>query len=168
MTSKKDKAIKRYLKSISGKVQKSNIYKSIHYYTNNGLHVRFADHFSFRATVVDINIIKCDDNTYLICVKGIQQTVNSENVLDYIKASVLIFPTFEGIAEQFLKPVNKLEQERNELRNKVKKLESSEKVISELKDKIKQLEQDVIVAKQEKNKIKEKLKSIRTYVTSSI
>lgn len=136
MVSNKDKAIKRYLKSISRKVQKSNIYKSIHYYTNSGLHVRFADHFSFRIADVDINIIKCDDNTYLIYVKGIQQTVNAENVLDYIKSSILIFPTFKGIAEQFLKPVSRLEQERNELKQKLKKLESSEEVISELKTKL--------------------------------
>lgn len=166
MNSNKDKAIKRYLKSISGKVQESNIYKSIHYYTNDKIHIRFADHFSFRATDVDINIIKCDDNTYLVCVKGIQQTVNRENVLEYVKASVLIYPTFKGIAEQFLKPVTKLEQERNELKNKVKKLESNNDAISKLQAKIKQLEQDVMTARQEKNKIKEKLKSIRTYITN--
>lgn len=116
MKTKVDKQIKRYLKSISDKVLESKIYNSYHYKGN--IHIRFSDHISPRDES-DINIIKCSEDTYMVSLKGTQEMLSADKVLEYVKAIILIFPTYQKIVDTYVKPVTRLEQERIKLKNEL-------------------------------------------------
>jgi hypothetical protein len=116
MKTKIDKQIKRYLKSISDKVLESKIYNSYHY--KGSIHIRFADHISSRDDV-DLNIIKCNEDTYMVSLKGAQEMLSADKVLEYIKAVILIFPTYQKIVDTYVKPVTRLEQDRIKLKNEL-------------------------------------------------
>ena len=116
MKTKVDKQIKRYLKSISDKVLESKIYNSYHY--KGSMHIRFSDHISPRDES-DISIIKCNEDTYMVSLKGTQEMLSADKVLDYVKAIILIFPTYQKIVDTYVKPVTRLEQERIKLKNEL-------------------------------------------------
>jgi hypothetical protein len=116
MKTKVDRQIKRYLKSISDKVIESKIYNSYHY--KGSIHIRFADHISSRDDI-DLNIIKCNEDTYMVSLKGAQEMLSADKVLEYIKAVILIFPTYQKIVDTYVKPVTRLEQERIKLKNEL-------------------------------------------------
>lgn len=117
MKTKVDRQIKRYLKSISDKVLESKIYNSYHYKGN--IHIRFADHVSPRDDESDINIVKCNEDTYMVLLKGAQEMLSADKVLEYIKAVILIFPTYQKIVDTYVKPITKLEQDRVKLKNEL-------------------------------------------------
>lgn len=116
MKTKVDKQIKRYLKSISDKVLESKIYNSYHY--KGSIHIRFADHVSPRDES-DVNIIKCNEDTYMVLLKGAQEMLSADKVLEYVKAVILIFPTYQKIVDTYVKPLTKLEQDRIKLKNEL-------------------------------------------------
>lgn len=116
MKTKVDKQIKRYLKSISDKVLESKIYNSYHY--KGSIHIRFSDHISPRDES-DISIIKCNEDTYIVSLKGTQEMLNADKVLEYVKAIILIFPTYQKIVDTYVKPLTKVEQERIKLKNEL-------------------------------------------------
>jgi hypothetical protein len=126
MKTKVDKQIKRYLKSISDKVLESKIYNSYHYEGN--IHIRFSDHISPRDKS-DINIIKCSEDTYMVSLKGTQEMLNADKVLEYVKAIILIFPTYQKIVDTYVKPLTKVEQERIKLKNELSVIKQEKQVI---------------------------------------
>lgn len=132
MKTKVDKQIKRYLKSISERVLESKIYNSYHY--KGTIHVRFSDHISPRDEESDINIIKCNEDTYMVSLKGAQEMLNADKVLEYIKAIILIFPTYQKIVDTFVKPLTKVEQERVKFKNELDLVKQQKHVIQTQRD----------------------------------
>lgn len=131
MKNKVDKQIKRYLKSISDKVIESKIYNSYHY--KGSIHIRFADHISSRDDI-DLNIIKCNEDTYMVSLKGAQEMLNADKVLEYIKAVILIFPTYQKLADTYVKPLTRLEQERNKLKVELTSVKQQKHAIQTQRD----------------------------------
>ena len=131
MKTKVDKQIKRYLKSISDKVLESKIYNSYHY--KGSIHIRFSDHISPRDES-DINIIKCNEDTYMVSLKGTQEMLSTDKVLEYVKAVILIFPTYQKIVDTYVKPLTKLEQERIKLKNELTSVKQQKHVIQTQRD----------------------------------
>lgn len=131
MKTKVDKQIKRYLKSISDKVLESKIYNSYHY--KGIIHIRFSDHISPRDES-DINIIKCNEDTYMVSLKGTQEMLSADKVLEYIKAIILIFPTYQKIVDTYVKPLTKVEQERIKLKNELDSVKQQKHAIQTQRD----------------------------------
>lgn len=131
MKTKVDKQIKRYLKSISDKVIESKIYNSYHY--KGSIHIRFSDHISSRDDV-DLNIIKCNEDTYVVSLKGAQEMLNADKVLEYIKAIILIFPTYQKIVDTYVRPLTKLEQDRNKLKVELTSVKQQKHAIQTQRD----------------------------------
>lgn len=70
----------------------------------------------------------------MVCLKGAQKMLNADKVLEYIKAVILIFPTYQKIADTYVKPLIKLENERNRLKTELTSVKQQKHAIQTQRD----------------------------------
>ena len=124
---KTDKQLRRYLKSISNKVQESKAYKSVHYYIDD-IHVRFSDHFSPRNEVT-IDIIKCTEDVYRINSDYLQVSVYADDLLAYVKSLLLLFPAVNDAVNRFASVAKSFESKYNIVNRAFKKLQTEMELV---------------------------------------
>lgn len=124
---KTDKQLRRYLKSISNKVQESKAYKSVHYYIDD-IHIRFSDHFSPRDEIT-IDIIKCTEDVYRINSDYLQVSVYADNLLAYVKSLLLLYPAVNGVVDKFASAAKSFETKYNIVNKAFKKLQTEMELV---------------------------------------
>ena len=124
---KTDKQLRRYLKSISNKVQESKAYKSTHYYIDD-IHIRFSDHFSPRNEIT-IDIIKCTEDVYRINSDYLQVSVYADNLLIYVKSFLLLYPAVNDVVNKFASAAKSFETKYNIVNKAFKKLQTEMELV---------------------------------------
>ena len=70
----------------------------------------------------------------MVSLKGAQEMLNADKVLDYIKAVILIFPTYQKLVDTYVRPLTKLEQDRNKLKVELTSVKQQKHVIQTQRD----------------------------------
>ncbi len=60
--------------------------------------------------------------------------LSADKVLEYIKAIILVFPTYQKIADVYVRPLIKLEQDRNKLKIELTSVKQQKHMIQTQRD----------------------------------
>lgn len=147
LNSKTDKAIKRYLKSISDSVKESKVYSSVHYDFNIGdtvVDIRFSNHISSHNKTTLLDIIKTGENTYYVqFYDSVSANKTSDEVLPYIKSLISVGASIVEIVNILKTDIKQKRKDYDKVCNKANTfsqiIENKDKTIDNLRNELKTL-----------------------------